>query len=99
VEEILADRKRKNMLEYYIRWVGYKNPTWEHESCLKSCQDLLKDFLAKKKAKEEAKKKRASPKARPTPNVVVALETPGSGGSGSRGGLGFGLMGWRQLSN
>ena len=78
------------MLEYYIKWVGYTDPTWEHESCLKSCQDLLKTFLTKKKAKEEAKKKKASLKARLTPTPkALAVITPGSGGCGSRGELSF----------
>lgn len=55
VEKILNERpkRRKNpktgkmefIKEYQVKWIGYKNPSWEPEENLEHCKELLKDFL------------------------------------------------------
>ena len=55
VESILKERTKKtkdkktgrikHVKEYLVKWLGYKDPTWEPEENLENCQELLKDFL------------------------------------------------------
>ena len=55
VESILKERTKKTkdkktgrikpVKEYLVKWLGYKDPTWEPEENLENCQELLKDFL------------------------------------------------------
>jgi hypothetical protein len=55
VEKIIKHRLRKkkskkndpyynDKFEYLIKWVGYSKPSWEPESCLDNCQDLLNEY-------------------------------------------------------
>ena len=70
VKKILRQRKIQKIdkktgrvievTEYLVKWVGYKNPTWEPEENLEHCHDLLKEFLLSeiiKKLKEENNEK------------------------------------------
>ena len=55
VESILKERTKKTkdkktgrikpVKEHLVKWLGYKDPTWEPEENLENCQELLKDFL------------------------------------------------------
>lgn len=73
VEKILKERTRHetdkktglvtSVKEYLLKWVGYKEPTWEPEENLENCQELLKDFLLSqiiKKFQEDKKIKNNS---------------------------------------
>jgi hypothetical protein len=48
VERISAHRLAKDSsiggLDYSVHWVGYKRPTWEHESNLGGCQEVLNEY-------------------------------------------------------
>lgn len=66
VEKIIKQRKKHKKKEYLIKWVGYSKPTWEPESNLVNCQELLKDFLLEevvKKCSNKDKKSNNLPKA------------------------------------
>jgi hypothetical protein len=45
VEDILQQRRRKGQNQYLVKWVGYKDPTWESEDKLEHL-DALKEFKA-----------------------------------------------------
>lgn len=73
VEKILRERTRReidkntgqvySVKEYLLKWVGYKEPTWEPEENLANCQELLKEFLLSqiiKKFQEDKKVKNNS---------------------------------------
>uniref|UniRef100_A0A914D4E8 Chromo domain-containing protein n=1 Tax=Acrobeloides nanus TaxID=290746 RepID=A0A914D4E8_9BILA len=57
VEKILEKRFKNGKIEYYIKWLGYDNPsdnTWEPaENC--DCPDLINEFEASWKKSEEKK--------------------------------------------
>ena len=52
-EEILEDKQRNNRREYLILWKGYprEDATWEPESNLTNCKDLLREYKRKRKSK------------------------------------------------
>ena len=52
VEKILKSRTKNNKKEYLIKWVGYKRPTWEPESNVNNCEELLKKFLLQENGKK-----------------------------------------------
>ena len=57
VEKILKEKikPRKNpktgkmeyIKEYLVKWIGYKDASWEPESNLDNCKELLSEFLIK----------------------------------------------------
>ena len=51
VEEISNSKVVKGVDYYLLKWVGYKEPSWEKASNLR-CHKLLKSFLLKKKVLE-----------------------------------------------
>lgn len=64
VEKILKERKRRKKKEYLVKWVGIPNPTWEPESSLDNCEELLKEYLLNeviKKCTKNEKKNAKSP--------------------------------------
>ena len=52
VEEILdrrnAGTKAKPKIQYLIKWVGYKEPTWEPEENVTHAAEALNDYLKSK---------------------------------------------------
>jgi len=46
VVERIEDRRvdKKGKIFYLIKWKDYKRPSWEHESALRTCEDVLKEF-------------------------------------------------------
>ena len=67
VEKIIKERQiyKQNKInkriepirEYLVKWVGYKNPTWEPIENLENCQILLNDFFTRKKKNQLKKEK------------------------------------------
>ena len=68
VEKILKHRVRRkknkkndpycnDKFEYLIKWVGYEKPSWEPESCLDNCQELLCEYKAHAFKKNKKNKK------------------------------------------
>ena len=67
IEKIIKERQiyKQNKInkriepirEYLVKWVGYKNPTWEPIENLENCQILLKDFFTRKKKNQLKKEK------------------------------------------
>lgn len=57
VETIMEQRKRNRRNEYLVKWKGYDDVhnTWEPESNLENCSELLRKFLDKLKEKKKAK--------------------------------------------
>jgi hypothetical protein len=51
----VLNKKIEPSKEYLVKWVGYKNPTWEPTENLENCQILLNEFLMRKK-KNQLKK-------------------------------------------
>lgn len=55
VEKITNERKckkgRKSTVEYLVKWVGFKHPTWEPKENLENCQEALNDYLKEKAGK------------------------------------------------
>ena len=61
VEKILKKRtisreskvsgKIKRIKQYLVKWVGFKDPTWEPEKNLEHCEDIIKAFLLKNNSK------------------------------------------------
>ena len=45
VEKITRKRKRGRGYQFYVKWVGWKKPTWEPAHKLKNCA-ALDDFEA-----------------------------------------------------
>ena len=70
VEKIIKERTKlkKNkrtgkiepIKEYLVRWIGYNYPTWEPESNLENCQEILQDFLREEAIKKLKKYKKKS---------------------------------------
>ncbi len=47
VEEILDDRTRSGNVEYFVKWSGYPDPTWEPSSVLEEdIPDLIRHYKA-----------------------------------------------------
>eukprot|EP00002_Diphylleia_rotans_P030164 TRINITY_DN6186_c0_g1_i1.p1 TRINITY_DN6186_c0_g1~~TRINITY_DN6186_c0_g1_i1.p1 ORF type:complete len:189 (-),score=53.36 TRINITY_DN6186_c0_g1_i1:1199-1765(-) len=81
VEMILDRKKEKGKYRYLLKWLGYDEPTWEHERNLLGCEELIEDYLNRvaegKVNKEQHKEKKAgssikrdrddSPKQTPEP--------------------------------
>ena len=44
VEAILDSRKKRNKLQYLVRWSGFNEMTWEPEKNLDGCRELIKEF-------------------------------------------------------
>ena len=67
VEKIIKERQiyKQNKInkkiepskEYLVKWVGYRNPTWEPIENLENCQILLNKFLMRKKKNQLKKEK------------------------------------------
>ena len=67
VEKIIKERQiyKQNKInkkielikEYLVKWVGYRDPTWEPIENLENCQILLNDFLMRKKKNQLKKEK------------------------------------------
>ena len=84
VEKIIKERQiyKQNKInkkiepskEYLVKWVGYKNPTWEPTENLENCQILLNEFLMRKK-KNQLKKAKINKKNDINANYCNANET------------------------
>ena len=44
VEEILDSRKRRNKIQYLVKWIGDDHPTWEPSEFLANAPALISDF-------------------------------------------------------
>ena len=53
VEAVLGYKKSKKVDKYLVKWVGYKDPTWEPVELLDNCRHLIVDFWKKKAEKKE----------------------------------------------
>lgn len=64
VEEIISKKKYKGTWYYEVKWKGYESDqnTWETESNLKKCEDLMEKFKEKYQKEEEEKAKKKVPK-------------------------------------
>ena len=51
------NKKIEPIKEYLVKWVGYRDPTWEPIENLENCQILLNDFLMRKKKNQLKKEK------------------------------------------
>eukprot|EP00002_Diphylleia_rotans_P021077 TRINITY_DN4099_c0_g1_i4.p1 TRINITY_DN4099_c0_g1~~TRINITY_DN4099_c0_g1_i4.p1 ORF type:complete len:125 (-),score=26.03 TRINITY_DN4099_c0_g1_i4:1007-1381(-) len=58
VEKILERKKVGSRFRYHLKWLGYEETTWEDESNLIGCEELVQEY---EKRMEEAKAKSASP--------------------------------------
>ncbi|CAJ0579596.1 unnamed protein product, partial [Mesorhabditis spiculigera] len=72
VEAIIAKRKKRNRVEYLVKWKNYDEETWEPTPHLRFCKDAIAAFERMKKQK----------KARSTPSSTRATRSsPASGRS------------------
>lgn len=64
VSKIIGIRIKKNQLEYSIHWKNYtlREATWESESNVDKCDDLIKQFANAKKSLEQLPKNKKSEK-------------------------------------
>ncbi|KAL6077822.1 Chromobox protein 1 [Balamuthia mandrillaris] len=66
IENILDCRTNKGIKEYLVKWKGYPSSqnTWQPESDLTNCQELLQEFLRtqKDKGKEKQQQQKANDK-------------------------------------
>ena len=46
VESILDARRRRNQLQYLVKWVGWDEPTWQHENDVDNAPQAIQDFYA-----------------------------------------------------
>jgi transposase InsO family protein len=56
VEEILDSRRRRHVVQYYVKWVGYDIPTWEPPAMLDNCQEALHQFHVRYPRKPKAER-------------------------------------------
>lgn len=54
VEQILDDKMKGKIRHFHVRWKGFtsKDDTWERETNLINCSDILKNYLELKKGKK-----------------------------------------------
>ena len=73
MESILDHRIKNNRVEYKIKWVGYSknDSTWEPETNLESCPDILKNYKISKRLVEPSSKLKGPSMQRPLPNKTV----------------------------
>jgi len=44
VEKILDKRRKKGIIQYLVKWLGYDETTWEPEENLENCRKLVEEF-------------------------------------------------------
>uniref|UniRef100_A0A915DU22 Chromo domain-containing protein n=1 Tax=Ditylenchus dipsaci TaxID=166011 RepID=A0A915DU22_9BILA len=69
VEDILDSRTKDGVLEYEVKWKGYKKTSWEPEESLVECQDVVRFF-------EERVKKEKLTKSTSSNSVLSTLTVP-----------------------
>jgi len=56
VEKITGVKEHKDgSVDYLVKWVGFNKPTWEKESNVQGCQDLIDAYMIVKEKKDREK--------------------------------------------
>ena len=63
VEAVLCTRRRNGVQEFYVKWKGYTQPTWETGKNMDNCKDVLEKFTSSQDTPAEVCQQcRAAPK-------------------------------------